>query len=102
LTLDKIVVIWRTESKSGPIFQSSVLIIEVVQQNVPSRRFTKNGKTCGHKTKEEKKVIVDVVAMRRRRKAVVISPLSYIIKFNFCCYLHRKTILSNNYSHNYY
>jgi len=60
------------------------------------------GKTCGHKTKEGKKVMVDVVDMQRRRKAIVISALSYIIKLNFCCYLHWKTVLSSNYSHNYY
>jgi hypothetical protein len=64
--------------------------------------FTENGETCGHKTKERKKVMVDVVAMQRRRKTIVTSPLSYLIKFSICCYLHWDTVLSSNYSCNYY
>jgi len=74
-SLDNIIVSWRTGSKSEPIGESSVLII-VVKQNVPSRSFTKIGETCGHKTKEGKKVIVDVVAMQRSRNTTVTSPLS--------------------------
>jgi hypothetical protein len=100
--LDNIIVIWRTGSKSEPIGESSVFIKEIVQRNVPSCSFTKNGETCGHKTKEGKKVIVDAVAMQRRRKTIVTSPPSYLINFNFCCYLHWNTVLSSNYSRNYH
>jgi hypothetical protein len=70
---------WRTGSKFEPI-----------------------GETCGHKTKEGKKVIVDAVAMQRRRKAIVMFPPSYLINFNFCCCLHWNTVLSSNYSRNYH
>ena len=101
-SLDSIMVIWRTGSKSEPIGESSGLTKEVLQRNVPSRIFTKNGETCGRKTNEGKKVIVDAVAMQRHRKTIVTSPPSYLIKINFCCYLHWNTVFSSNYSRNYY
>jgi lysophospholipase L1-like esterase len=74
-SLDNIIVSWKNGSKSETIGELSVLIKELVQQNVPSRSFTKNGETSGHRRKEGKKVIVDVVAMQRRRKTIVTSSL---------------------------